>query len=140
MRALGKRAILAHNLAKPQGAEANGAGALYRVGAAAVRLHAATPSIAKKPRHSRWRRCCNHLIFGEDIAAVRQHSSKQGASGAQHMQTLMERNATRLIEGIHKKGVACFSDDHELAMNTDGVLCGLVIKRQAVLDDLSLRM
>jgi hypothetical protein len=144
MKSLGKRAILARNLAQRDeqyGADDAASGtaqghAAFMIGAAtAARMHSSWHPGKKK----RKTRCCakyaHQLLFGEDAEHVREHGR-----GAVHAQTKLERRATKSIEGIHRNGTSYHSDDHELAMQTRGVLDGLVIKREAVLDDLSLRM
>jgi hypothetical protein len=156
MKSLGKRAILARNLAQRDeqygaddaasgtahgGADDAASGtaqghAAFMIGAAtAARMHSSWHPGKKK----RKTRCCakyaHQLLFGQDAEHVREHGR-----GAVHAQTKLERRATKSIEGIHRNGTSYHSDDHELAMQTRGVLDGLVIKREAVLDDLSLRM
>ena len=149
MKSLGKRAILARNLAQRDeqyGADADAAsGTAHAQGQAAFMIGAATAA----KMHSSWHpakkkrkpRCCekyaHQLLFGEDAEHVRESTREHGAVYAQ---TKLERRATKSIEGIHRNGTSYHSDDHKLAMQTHGVLGGLVIKREAVLDDLSLRM
>ncbi len=146
MRGLGKRAVMVHNLQRATlagGEQADGvADSVFRIGTAAAKLQAAASLKSQgQPRSQRLcRKFCHHIFYGQYSGAARGQSLREGVIGAEHAQTPTEKKATRLTEGIHKDGVSTFSEDHELAIATDDVLDGLVIKREAALDDLSLRM
>jgi hypothetical protein len=122
--------------------EGDGGDAVFRIGTAAAKLQAAASlrHLKGPRRRSGCKKFCQQIFFGEDAAAVRQKSYREGVIGAEHAQSQMERKATREIEGVYEDGVSTFSEDHELAIATDDVLDSLVIKREAALDDLSLRM
>ena len=140
MKAAGERVMVLNQFVeqeKPDVATAT-SGAAFRIGRKAAALSKSKRQL--RPVKSKVRGRCSRYV--RQFFCGREHSSVRALTdtySAENMQTKLERKATAYIEGLHKEGVSTFSEDHQLALQTDA-LDQLVIKREAVLDDLALRM
>lgn len=141
MKAAGRRIMVLNQVLEDEAAEAAVAagGAAFRIGQKAAALTKSMRKVNSDEAKTKPRGCCHktakQCIFGKDESVVQRSRSYEEGGG----QTKLEKRATAAVEGLHKDGVSVFSDDHQLAMKTDA-LCDLVIKREAVLDDMALRV
>ena len=154
MKSVAKRVLIAQRLAEtatPRAAVEQ-VGARYIVGEepSAVGMATGTAGIGgvlrarqlqqrmqTKRKKTACARCCKRLVHGPTGRDLLDDAGQ--SSEAAMLQTKLEAQATREVETTHTHGVSVFGDDHELAMRTD-VLDNLVIKREAIEHDLSLRI
>lgn len=142
MKAAGRRVMVLNQFVAEEAPAVSGvatSGAAFRIGRTAAAM---SKSMRIKPAEGKHRNCCwqrmRRLFLGKgETLDERSKSYHTGHESTQ--QTKLEKRATAAIEGLHRHGVSAFSEDHELAMKTDA-LCDLVIKREAVLDDMALRV